>query len=191
MSDVTNDVWILKDERIKKFYDDYKTHIDYIMDNNKSVMPYHDTNHLIGVGYIMDRIFGCPPVGVIAGLYHDFNHIGYTPDYINIENTLNTLPSYVTPVIKSIIRGSEYDPKDPSPYINDHDIVGWCIKRLRDADQLYGIVFGMYDCIEDGLYKEIGGNMSPEEFRKRNVLYHKNLKFYTNTAGYIRDNFKG
>ena len=170
-------IWILLDERLNNFYQEYKIIIDWVIDNNKTDAPYHDTNHLIGVGYLAWLLSGEDRNTTYAGLLHDFCYARKKPDFLNIHSTLDSISRiyHIDKEVKSLIEESEYQFTNPLPKgISD---LG---KYLRDADQLYSSYF-FNDRILKGLMEELGGS-NEVEFLIRNIEYVSDLPLFTEEA---------
>ena len=82
------DLWILQNPDVSYFFHRNFYTISIVIDNYKGNQPYHDLNHLIGVGFLTEKLISLtdtlriPELRthekslVLAGLLHDFNHKG-------------------------------------------------------------------------------------------------------------------
>ena len=160
----------------------------YIVENNKSDNPYHNTEHMInvynncmnlfelysGVGNLneYDKLY----LG-LAALFHDFNHSGgKLTDTENIELALNGLKDYLTLIkrmdcyddVENIIISTEFPHKDIE--------LNLLQKIIRDADTMGGIVDGWENVVKN-LAKEYNKPLS--EFIPTQIKFLNSAKFYT------------
>lgn len=184
----------------RQFFNRYGKMMQWVEKHNVG-RPYHSTRHLIGVGlltgYLLSNLepsnYGLSEKDfestVIAGLVHDFCHLGEKDDWKNIEYALQQLeqlgfwrefPTANKAMITLLVGFTHYNFDEPFPQYPGGTGMRYLFGIIRDADQLYAMSYLDAD-IFNGLYQEIGirFGQSREEFTKRNIEYISNLMFYT------------
>lgn len=209
------ELWILKNVNVNNFFHRHYFTISIIIDNYKGNQPYHDLNHLIGVGYLIEQLIehnytlDNPALRenerelILAGLLHDFNHLGSSNDSQNIAEALKgigfflrkmrggTYPTFNFDLVAMAIGFTEYDFDNPNPEPPTNPFHKRVFEIIRDADQLYASYFFNKE-IYDGLKKEICPriNLDPALFKARNIEYVKNLKLHTAHANTLYNEVK-
>lgn len=174
---MNKDIWILEDKGLIDFYHQNKRMVDWVIEHNETSAPYHDTNHLIGVGYLAWLLSDKDKDITLAALLHDFNYARKKPDLLNISHTLDRVLGlyHIDNKIKNLISETEFNPNIPLP--KDVSDGG---RYVRDADQLYSSYF-FNDKISNGLMEEFG-QTDKIKFIIRNINYVSDLPLYTTEA---------
>lgn len=175
------------------FLDTYAREIAWVIEHNKTDAPYHNTEHLLGVAYLIWA--GCskdlviePNFNslVIAGLLHDFCYSRDPDDMVNIVETcraatefFQAFPQYDEELVMRIITYTyfSFDGKC-NPFTEGNYVIERLETAIREADSLYGTFF--FDRIVFiGLYEEIGKRFkqTAEEFVVRNIRFICGTKF--------------
>lgn len=185
---------------LRAFYNQWHQVIDWVEEHNTG-RPYHSTRHLIGVGVITDIILSASRVGhnwpnktvrqaaILAGLLHDFCHLGEKDDWKNIEHVFKELnrlgfwsrfPDFDKTLTTLLIGFTHYNFDDPFPQYPGSSTMRFLFGTIRDADQLYAMTY-LDKEIFHGLYQEIGVRFGQTlaEFTDRNIKYIDSVKFYT------------
>ena len=164
-----------------------------------SKCPYHNFSHGVGVGMIMEKLLennndfgmGTKRLGVIAGIYHDFQYGCNKDDDINVRNTMadfllngkGVLSSLVDrEVVTTIIVQTRY------PYKPD-DILTDLGKLLRDADRLYGLVFSSTQMV-NRLYLALGHKLGVyylSDFVERNIKFLEEFECFSQQGKKLYD----
>lgn len=174
-----------------RFNDRFGELCQVIRESNSYVGKYHNTDHLIGTGYIiylMLKYKGRTDSAyfdsiVIAGLFHDYCYLGEKDDRINIEHSKAMLrllaferpdlfnKDYL-PLIEELIDFTHYDFDNPTPEVPRNASQRIHFSIMRDADQIYASLFFSKEMFEQ-LYEDIGKrfNYTREEFVIRNKNY--------------------
>lgn len=194
----------IKDDGMNRGFDrfiaKYRSVLEWLVENNTqphmTANSYHNTRHLVGVGFLTYWMTHNHPATVLAALIHDFHYANASPDAVNIAHsvlqadklgffTLPQVKAEVRRVIVDAVKSTEYDFSHPFP-----DIENPYHRLLRDADQLYSTVF-FDEVLYQGLEAEVGPkvHMSGPEFLSRNALYVANNRFYSDFATDIRDRY--
>lgn len=165
----------------------YSKEVGWVVANNVTHAPYHSTDHLIGVSFLLwylcettESLKSEKDNLVIAGLLHDFNYLGSHDDLENIVSTcrdaisfFNMFPKYESETICHYITYTYFSFEGKAnPFISGGPVFGHIQTAMREADQLYGTFF-FTPRIFDGLYQEIGVRFGQtrEDFRARNIEF--------------------
>jgi hypothetical protein len=161
--------------------------LQYILAHNTSAkLPYHNTNHMLGMTSIAIRLFMSKSsaedidVLILAGLFHDFGHSGGTqPDMVNIEHACAVVRDYLVGREKSdsfIDQVTQAIQCTVFPFTVQP--VGWIQQCLRDADILYTALVGDPELVLEKLRSEV------EVSLKRPISY---LEFYEGQIGFTKN----
>jgi hypothetical protein len=165
------------------FFERYGNLVRWVIERNVCNKAYHNTHHLIGMGYIAYELARRVVLGwndeavdriVAAALLHDFCHPGGSNDEENIQVTLTAIDNsgfwtewdYDRPTVERLIRGTQW----PMPADLELDKA---IKVLRDADQLYATAFFTLT-MSTRLFRELGPRFKVYNYAtwlSRNVDY--------------------
>lgn len=164
-----------------QFMHDYRDTIDWVLWNNETdpnttTPSYHNSRHLIGAAFIAQLLSAGDPKCIQAMFIHDFQHPKAASDLDNIIHSLSVAkqcdyPHEIDDVLTTLVFGTQYNPQDPYPAVEDPKIA-----LCRDADQIYATMMfnlGVYL----GLEHEVGGKLglSGSDFLLRNMNYVRNI----------------
>lgn len=161
--------------------------------------PYHGYSHSVGVGMITEKLLEnnnhfsitTKRLGVIAGIYHDFQYDCNKDDDKNVRNTMasfllngkGVLRSVVDrDVVTTIIAQTRY------PYKPD-DVLTDLGKLLRDADRLYGQVFSSTQMV-NRLYLALGHKLGIyylSDFVERNIKFLEEFECFSEQGKKLYD----
>lgn len=163
----------------------------FVLDKNKSVgYGYHNTNHCLKVADMACFISGTLNVDsnerkliLLAGLFHDVNHLMDKHDDLNVESAMDTFSEFNNKVLHlndddssrvlHLIKATQYpycDMEIDNSIISIRDAdMGWCLTLLNN-DYFNKTVIG-YGVIEQGL--------SVEQALENQISFLTNLKFST------------
>lgn len=193
------------EQQFAAYLAEYEKEVGWVLANNITSAPYHSTDHLIGVSfllwYLCESTLSLKEYKddlVIAGLLHDYNYLCSYDDFDNIVSTcrdaesfFNQFPKYNRELICQYITLTyfSFDGKS-NPFSDNDGKHSFAGKAMREADQLYGTFF-FTPRVFDGLYQEIGKRFGQtrEDFRARNIHYVTGLKFTFGTFVDLQQRF--
>jgi len=190
-------------EMFNEFQALFQAEIEWVKERNVSTAPYHDTQHLIGVAYLLWYLCLNDPEYaehkaelIIAGLLHDFNYRRDHDDMVNIVETCRDIepffekfPQYNQELVMRIITFTYFSfDGEKNPFIAEFNQYGLLESAIREADSLYGTFF--FDTILfEGLYEEIGKRFQQtyQHFITRNIRFVASTQFTRRSFKQLHD----